>query len=222
MAVEDLRKLTTSGWGSQIVMIYETFFLTDLLGYVFPGAVLLLGLERLHTGRLPELDSTNWLTLAFGLSASYSVGIFLRLFGTLTHILVIAPVVGWLGDPWDLKSASNRDFRKGCEKVWKSPHESEIVHLYQSMYAERSDSLASTKRRQTVFLHLAGSLGLAVLVLALVSLAAGVAPYVGLDTIHPLSVHASVFLSLAGIVLITGHYRHARTIRLLDKAAEGK
>jgi hypothetical protein len=42
-------------------MVYETFFLRDVLGYVFPGAVLLLGLERLRTGKfLGALPGLEW------------------------------------------------------------------------------------------------------------------------------------------------------------------
>ena len=178
MANDGAQKANVSGWGREIVTMYETFLLRDLLGYVFPGAVVLLGAGRFLFNRpwtletIQGVGSISWLTIALGLSAAYSVGVLLRLVGTWTHILVIAPVAGWLGDPWDLKGTATANRRSLYERVWRSPYEDAVVDRYRGIYAERSGNLSRVSDREDVFLHLTGTLGLALLVVGLLSFVA--------------------------------------------------
>lgn len=208
------------GLGSQVVMIYETFLLRDLLGYAFPGAVLLLGVDRLFLSQRPVLevigglDSARWLAIAIGFAAAYSAGVFLRLAGTWTHVLVIAPVVGWCGDPWGLKEAATPNERSWSERPWKSPFEAAMRTWYRRAYAAGPGDAARVSDREDIFLHLAGNLSFALLIVGFGS----VVGIRGLGGIRPLSGFATAILLVGAIVLLAGHYRHARAIYLLYQA----
>jgi hypothetical protein len=208
-----------SGWASQIVLLYETFLLRDLLGYAFPGAVLLLGVDRLSFSQRPVLDvisdlERSWLLVALALAAAYAAGVFLRLAGTWTHALVIAPVVGWCGDPWALKAAATHNERSWWERPWRSRYEAAVEAWYRRAYAAGPGGAARVSDREDIFLHLAASLGFALLIVGLVS----VLGMRGVGGICPLSGSWTVALLAAAVVFIAGHYRHARTIYLLNRA----
>ena len=64
-----------------------------------------------------------------------------------------------------------------------------------------------------MFLNLAGTLGLAMLAVGLLSLAARA----GLPATRPLSGLVTALLVGGGVVFIVGHYTHARAIHLLNK-----
>lgn len=223
MADDGAQNKNLSGWGHEIVTVYDSFLFRDLLGYVFPGAVLLLGVDGLLfyepsiLGSIKGLGLTDWLTAASGLSVAYLAGVFLRIFGSMTHILVIAPVVGWLGDPWDLKKGETRNCVSLWERVWKSPYENAVTENYKSIYLERSGNLAKVSDREAVFLHLTGNLGLALLVVGLISLVEIVTHW---EVWVPTQIKATALFLLVGSVLTAEHYRHARAILLLHKASK--
>jgi len=186
--------------------------------------VLLFGADRLLFSKLSVPASierpslTTWLAVALGLVAAYSAGVFLRLLGTCARILVIAPVVGCLGDPWDLRAGAGGapTWLARLEWLWRSRDEAAVVARYGKLYPPRSDRLAMATDREAVFLNLAGTLGLALFAVGLTSALAPLLLRVGLF-VRPLSSLVTALLLGGGIVFIVGHYMHARAIHLLNK-----
>ena len=135
-------------------------------------------------------------------------------------MLVIASNPGWFGDPWDAKKGK-RSSRSVWEMLWKSPYEESISDSYKTMIKDHGERFDALTRRESVFLHLGGNLGLALIVLSFalfLSLGFGNrCPFFLLS--RSIQVCVAVALLFVGFVFVIGHYWHARSIQLYRRAA---
>lgn len=224
-----------SGFAAAVQRIYEGLFLRDVLGYALPGAVFLLGTFLTVSGVPLWTYADTWWKVALLIAVAYVCGVFLRLLGTLLRVLVISSDhIGVLGDPWQLNG--NGDARKWINWTWRTAHQGRIVAMYKTQLRGDTDRarLSSFIRRESLFLHIGGNLGFALLLLLVlfvifrtplpqfVSLPAWFLPQGGwsdlpvVGCILPWQIITA--LAVGCIPLLVGHYAHAQAIRLLLEA----
>ena len=208
-----------------VEQLYETLILRDLLGYALPGGALLLGLAA-FLGWCPSWNCGTWVHLVAALAVFYATGFALRLLGTVIPILVISTDrPGILGDPWELQPEQPR---RWWHWPWRSHHDTSITQIARMMLKADVASIASlqrTLRRESMFLHIGGNLGLALLILSIVFGVDLLVHYqmlprqwgscIAFLTTTSRQVVFVIVLLLASVVLILGNYIHARVIRLL-------
>ena len=156
------------------------------------------------------------------LLASYACGVLLRLFGTLSRVLIISAAhMGLLGDPWELAGSHGAISLR--DRAWRTRHPAAQVELYKKYLDgddERNSRLRQIAGRESSFVHIAGILGFALLVLIPFFLYASTS-WQAVPLLSKLPcVPTIIGLVVAAVVLIIGHYEHAQVIRLLLRASE--
>lgn len=191
-----------------VVSLYETFAMRDLVGYVAPGGVLIVGSlwELGKTQLLRDVVSHPW-GLVLLAAASYLTAIGLRLLATMLRILLFSRDSGLFGDvSADASSKLRAYFERllwRCDDKWRQRIE--------SSYTE--EERPSLIRREVVFMHATGLAGMAFLVLGIAVICLN---QNGLSKTLTLSQwQIVVVLFFASAVFLLGHYRHAHQRRLL-------
>ena len=131
-----------------------------------PGAVFITG-ALLTVAYQNPWSGADGLGITALLLASYACGVLLRLFGTLSRVLIISAAhTGLLGDPWELAGSHGAISLR--DRAWRTRHPAAQVELYKK-YLDGDDERNSRVRqivgRESLFVHIAGILGFALLVL---------------------------------------------------------
>lgn len=203
--------MASANWGANIRDAYTGFFLRDVLGYFFPGAVLIVGLLRAFQDRLPKFDGVLALfpqrpvlvDLLLWASASYAAGVLIRVLGGWPRLLITRVQTGWFGDPYHVGRKSIDPPTRLMRIIWYRD-EPELQVFFKELLGSDQDAYDQFINREQVFVHLTGNLGV-----VLVSL--------GFVWALTVSVPTGIISFVAGLVLIAGHYGHAQTARMVMK-----
>ncbi len=192
-----------------LLSLYETFVIRDLIGYVGPGSILIVGLlcELGQTQFLMSIIST-WSGILLLVVASYITAIGLRLLGTSFRLVVFHRGWGVFGRAWSTHVSD--DWKQRSERILWRRNESWLREVYSRIDKKQRDSVYS---REAVFKHVTGLTGMTFLVLAV---AVYFLDHNGLSQLLSISERALVIaLVLAAIVFLLGHYRHTHQAQVL-------
>jgi hypothetical protein len=196
--------------------LYDTFVMRDLIGYSVPGSVLTVGL-LCELGKIGFLKSvfSNWAGIALLVIASYITATGLRLLGTSLRLVMFHRWWGVFGRGWST-NVSN-DWKLKLERFLWRGDELWLREVYFPIaVAERAREI----NRETLFMHLTGLTGMAILALAG---AVYIIPHDGLSKLFSIPECTVVIaLVLASLVFLLGHYRHAHQRRVLQQLGNGK
>lgn len=196
--------------------LYETFMMRDLIGYVGPGSILIVGLlcELEKTQLLKSLIS-NWSGIVLIVIASYITATGLRLLGTSLRLVMFHRGWGLLGRGRIVDVSD--DWKRKLEQILWRQDESWLKKVYARIGEGQRGSII---KREVVFMHLTGLTGMALLVLASAVL---FLDHDGLSKLLSISECTILMaLILASIVFLLGHYRHTHQKEVLQSLGNGQ
>lgn len=195
-------------WASDIESIYQSFLLRDVLGYMFPGWIMIVAVLAMWRSPLLNFKSVDWMSTGLWLAASYTSGIFLRLFGTKPLCLLS------VNDPAPFKVSS---FLKWSKWFWQT--NKETISGKASAYIFQG-KLDRNIEREITFAHICGNVTIAIVLLYAIGFCkgfGGIALRLGVSK-------ALLIWSLLPLALVFffGHHRHVYQASLLRTNTRAK